>query len=215
MLTKLKEKVQQLLASEARVAHSIGLTPNVVTVFGFVLSFFAALAYALVMAPSKPYLLLVAVVLLMASGFCDTLDGILARTYQQATVFGGFLDSLLDRYADVFMFAGIIISGACNLLAGLAALASSLMVSYSRARAEAAGIKMESIGIAERPERIIILAASSLVAIIWFPALNIGVIIIALLATVTVLQRGLHFYKSNQSRSREQKEDVTEIKIAT
>jgi hypothetical protein len=54
---------------------------------------------------------------------------------------------------------------------------------------------MESIGIAERPERIIILAVFSLVAIFWLPALNIGVIIIAVLATVTVLQRGFHVYK--------------------
>ena len=150
----------------------------------------------------------------MASGFCDTLDGILARTYHQATAFGGFLDSLLDRYADAFMFAGILISGACNLFAGLAALASSLMVSYSRARAEAIGIKMESIGIAERPERIIILAASSLVAIFWFPALNIGVIIIAVLATFTVLQRGIHVYNSTKSQSLEQKEALRqEVKM--
>ena len=69
------------------------------------------------------------------------------------------------------------------------------MVSYSRARAEAAGIKMESIGIAERPERMIILAAASLVAVFWLPALAIGVIIIAVLATITVLQRGLHVYR--------------------
>ena len=142
-----------------------------------------------------PLWLLAAVFLLMASGFCDTLDGILARTYKQASAIGGFLDSLLDRYADAFVLGGIIVSGLCNIFAGLAALASSLMVSYSRARAEAAGIKMESIGIAERPERIIILAVFSLVAIFWLPALNIGVIIIAVLATVTVLQRGFHVYK--------------------
>ena len=196
MLTKLKQKVQHLLSSEARAAHKIGLTPNIVTIFGFILSFFAAVAYALVMNHFQQYYLLAAVLLLMASGFCDTLDGILARTYNQASAFGGFLDSLLDRYADAFVLAGIMISGACNLIAGLAALASSLLVSYSRARAEASGIKMESIGIAERPERIIILAASSIAAILWFPALNIGVIIIAVVATFTVLQRGVHVYKS-------------------
>ncbi len=194
MLTKLKHKVQNLLSSEARVAHRIGLTPNIVTAFGFALSFFAASAYAFV-TQSQPLFLIIAVILLMLSGFCDTLDGILARTYQQATAFGGFLDSLLDRYADAFMFTGIIVSGACNILAGFAALASSLMVSYSRARAEAAGIKMETIGIAERPERILIVAASSLAAIFWFPALNLGVIVVAILATITVLQRGLHVYK--------------------
>ena len=202
MLTKLKQKVQQLLSSEAKAAHRIGLTPNIVTIIGFVLSSFAAIAYALV-TPQQPLWLLVAVILLMASGFCDTLDGVLARTYQQASAFGGFLDSLLDRYADAITFAGIIISGASiifnatfTLVVGLAALASSFMVSYSRARAEAAGVKMESIGIAERPERIIILASTSLVGIFWLPALAIGVLLIAVLATVTVLQRGLHAYNS-------------------
>ena len=208
MLTKLKKKVQQLLSSEAKAAHRIGLTPNTVTIIGFVLSFFAAIAYALV-TPQQTLWLLVAVILLMASGFCDTLDGVLARTYQQASAFGGFLDSLLDRYADAITFAGIIISGASiifnatfTLIVGLAALASSFMVSYSRARAEAAGVKMESIGIAERPERILILAATSLVGIFWLPALAIGVLLIAVLATVTVLQRGLHAYNSLRTKEK-------------
>lgn len=199
MLTKLKQKVQQMLSSEAKAAHKIGLTPNIVTIVGFALAFLAAVAYA-VTTQEQPLWLLVAVILLMASGFCDTLDGILARTYQQASVFGGFLDSLLDRYADAFVLTGIIISGLCNLIVGLVALASSLMVSYTRARAEAAGIKMESIGIAERPERIIILAAASIVAIFWLQALNIGVAIIAVLATATVIQRGLHVYKVLKNR---------------
>ena len=201
MLTKLKQKVQQMLSSEAKVAHKIGLTPNIVTGIGFLLAFLAAVSYALT-SKNQLWWLLVGVALLMASGFCDTLDGILARTYQQASTFGGFLDSLLDRYADAFVFAGIIISGAgiiisstFTLVAGLSALASSFMVSYSRARAESAGIKMESIGIAERPERILILAATSLIAFFWLPALNIGVVIISLLTTITVLQRGWHVHK--------------------
>jgi phosphatidylglycerophosphate synthase len=201
MLTKLKQKVQQILSSEAKAAHRIGLTPNIVTVIGFLLAFFAAVSYALT-TQNQPWWLLVAVALLMASGFCDTLDGILARTYQQASPFGGFLDSLLDRYADAFVFAGIIISGAgiivnstFTLIAGLSALASSFVVSYSRARAEAAGIKMESIGVAERPERILILAATSIIAFFYLPALNMGVVIISVLATITVLQRAWHVYK--------------------
>jgi archaetidylinositol phosphate synthase len=194
MLTKLKQKVQLLLSSEVNAVHRIGLTPNMVSIVGFVLAVLAASAYAIT-TQNQPLWLLVAVALLMASGYCDTLDGALARTFQQATSFGGFLDSLLDRYADVFVLAGIIISGLCNLAAGLAALASSLMVSYARARAEAAGVKMESVGLAERPERIIILAVASLVAVFYLPFLNIGVIVIAFLATVTVVQRVFHAYK--------------------
>jgi len=202
MLTKLKQKVQQALASEAAVAHRIGLTPNIVSAIGFVLSFMAGVCYALT-SQEQTWWLLAAVIFLMLSGFCDTLDGILARTYKQASTFGGFLDSLLDRYADAFAFAGIIISGAgiiinaqFILIAGLAALASSFMVSYSRARAEATGMKMESIGFAERPERILILAASSIAGIFWLPALNIGVVVIVVLATITVLQRAGHVYRT-------------------
>lgn len=199
MLTKLKKKVQQMLSSEAKVAHRIGLTPNMVSALGLLLSLFSAVAYALAL--NQPLLLLSATILLLASGFCDTLDGILARNYQQANVLGGFFDSLLDRYADAAVFAGVIIGGLCNPAWGLAALAGSLLVSYSRARAEAAGIKMESVGLAERAERMLILAAVSVIAIFWFSALNIGIILLAALSNLTVLQRGLHVYNSLKKKT--------------
>ena len=105
--------------------------------------------------------------LLLASGFCDALDGTLARLYQQTTTFGGFLDSLLDRYADATILSGIILGELCNLFWGLTALTGSLLVSYTRARAEAAGVKMETVGIAERAERLVILATASFLSIAW------------------------------------------------
>ena len=193
MLTKLKKKVQKLLSTEARVAHNVGLTPNMISVVGIVLSVLAAVAYA--MGLGQPLLLLVAVFLLLASGFFDTLDGVLARSFQQATVFGGFFDSLLDRYADAIVYSGIIIGGLCDVSWGLAALAGSMLVSYSRARAEAAGIKMESVGLAERAERMLVLAVASIAAFFWLPSLNWGIIVLAVLSNFTVLQRGLHAYR--------------------
>jgi archaetidylinositol phosphate synthase len=204
MLTKLKQKVQEMLTGAAHAAHKIGLTPNIISVIGLALAIFSAAAYAMVQ--NQPVLLLLAVVLLLASGFCDILDGVLARTHQQASVFGGFFDSLLDRYADAAVYAGVIIGGLCDPAWGLVALAGSLLVSYSRARAEAAGIKMESVGIAERAERMIILAVASLVAFFWpqvltvgfltISALNIGIIILAVLSNFTVLQRAVHVYRA-------------------
>ena len=211
MLTKIKKQVQHALTAQAQAAHKIGLTPNKVSVIGFVLSFLVAVAYALV-TPAQSFFLLVAVALILASGFCDALDGIIARTYQQTTAFGGFLDSMLDRYSDALAYAGIIISGGSILpgvpstltpIAILAAMVSSFMVSYSRARAEAIGIKMESVGIAERAERIIILMAASIAGFFWLPALAIGVLIIAVLATFTVLQRGLHVYQALKNQSKQ------------
>jgi archaetidylinositol phosphate synthase len=193
MLTKLKKQIQQLLSTEAKIAHNIGLTPNAISVIGIALSILAAVAYAYGL--NQPCLLIVAVLLLLASGFCDTLDGIIARNYQQATTFGGFFDSLLDRYADAIVYSAIIIGGLCDVFWGLAALAGSLLVSYSRARAEAAGIKMESVGLAERAERMLILAVASLAAFFWLPSLEIGIIVLAVLSNFTVLQRGVHVYR--------------------
>lgn len=199
MLTKLKKKVQQMLTSQARAASKIGLTPNKVSIIGFLLALSSAVAYAL--APDHLWLLFLATLFLLASGFCDTLDGIIARNFQQATVFGGFLDSVLDRYADAAVYAGIIIAGLANPFWGLMALVGSLLVSYSRARAEAAGIKMESIGLAERAERMLILSAVSIIAFFWLDALNYGIILLAVLTNLTVIQRALHVYRELKKKT--------------
>jgi len=188
-----------MLTLEAKAAHSIGLTPNTVTLIGLALALLSASAYAL--AQGQPLWILLATILLLASGFCDALDGVIARIYQQTSMFGGFLDSLMDRYADAAVYAGVIVGGLCDPLWGLAALAGSMMVSYSRARAEAAEIKMESVGLAERAERMLILSIASLAAIFWLSALNIGIILLAVLSNFTVLQRGLHVYNSLKKKS--------------
>jgi len=199
MLTKLKKRVQAMFTTETKAAHKIGLTPNRVSAIGIVLAFLSALAYTAWQ--TNTFYLLLATVLLLLSGLCDALDGILARLYHETTPFGGFLDSLLDRYVDAIVYAGILISGLCDPLWGLTALIGSLLVSYTRARAEATGIKMESIGLAERAERIIILAIASITAAFWQPktVMNAGIILLAVLSNLTVLQRSLHVYKKLKS----------------
>ena len=204
MLTRLKQKVQQALTVEAKAAHRIGLTPNMISVIGAALAFLSAFAYwAYGTWQTQKLYILLATVMLLLSGFCDALDGVLARLYQETTAFGGFLDSLLDRYADAAVYAGIIVGGLCNPFWGLTALVGSLLVSYARARAEAAGIKMESVGLVERAERIIMLAAASIAAVFWQPttAMNVGIILIAILSNLTVLQRGLYVYGKLKKKS--------------
>ncbi len=190
-----------MLTTEAKVAHKLGLTPNRISIIGFILAMASAVSYAL--AAQQAWLLLLAVFFTLASGFCDTMDGIVARTFKQTTAFGGFFDSVLDRYADGAAYAGIIVAGLCNFalgsfwgpIAALATLVGSMLVSYTRARAEAIGIKMESVGIAERAERMLILAVFSIVAYFWLPALGWGVALLAVLSNITVIQRALHVYK--------------------
>lgn len=195
MLTKLKQKIQKLLATQARIAQRIGLTPNTITIIGIALAIFSAIAYTQ-WQRNNTYLIL-ATALLLLSGYCDALDGALARLTQQTTPFGGFLDSLLDRYADAVVYAAVIISGLCEPAWGLAALIGSLLVSYTRAKAESIQIKMETIGIAERPERIIILAIATIIAYFWQPetTINIAIIVLAALTNLTVLQRSVHVYR--------------------
>jgi len=199
MLTKLKKKVQATLSTEAEIAHRIGLTPNKVSAMGIALAFLSAFAFAAWQ--THILYLLLATVLLLLSGFCDALDGAIARLYQETTAFGGFLDSLLDRYADAAVYAGIIMGGLCNPFWGLTAFVGSLLVSYARARAEAAGIKMESVGLAERAERIIILATASIIAIFWLPAIDTGMILLAVLSNLTVLQRSLRVYNELKKKA--------------
>jgi archaetidylinositol phosphate synthase len=203
LLTKLKQQIQQMLTTEAKIAHKLGLTPNRISIIGFILALASAVSYA-VATPASLWLLLLATFFMLASGFCDTMDGIVARTFTQSTVFGGFFDSVLDRFADGAAYAGIIIAGLCSeafkssylgTLFALTALVASMLVSYTRARAEVIGVKMESVGIAERAERMLILGAVSIIGFFWLPALGYGVALIAILSIITVLQRVLHVYK--------------------
>ena len=197
-----------MLTSQANVAHKIGLTPNKISTIGFILALASAVSFALT-TPQYSWLLILAVVFLLASGFCDTIDGIVARIFGQTTVFGGFFDSVLDRYADAAVYAAIIVAGLCNpvwgyfwgSVWGLSALAGSIMVSYTRARAEAAGIKMESIGLAERAERMLILAVFSIIAFFWLPALGYGIALLAVLANFTVIQRVVYVYKTLKKKA--------------
>jgi archaetidylinositol phosphate synthase len=199
MLTRLKAKIQQLLSGEARFAHEVGLTPNAVSGFGIAFALLSAVTYW--KSSSNTLLLVLAVIFLLLSGFCDALDGVLARLYGETTVFGGFLDSLLDRYSDAAILGGIIFGGFCDMSWGFVAVIGTLLVSYARARAEAAGVKMESIGLAERPERMVVLVVASLITLVWLDALRWSIILLAFLTNLTVLQRVTYFYKTAKKKT--------------
>jgi archaetidylinositol phosphate synthase len=176
--------------------HSIGLTPNHVSILGIIFAVLSALTYW--QWKFNSFFLILAPLLMLVSGFFDALDGAMARLYGETTKFGGFFDSLLDRYADAVILCGIILGGLTEVYWGLAALLGSLLVSYSRARAEAAGVKMESVGLAERAERLILLALASFLAFIWVDALNWGILVLAILTNLTVVQRAIYFHRASK-----------------
>ena len=203
VLTRLKERVQKLMLTEARVAHSIGLTPNQVSLLGILATLGAAYCYW--NSQVSDLFLTIAALLLLVSGFFDSLDGVLARAYGETTLFGGFLDSLLDRYSDAIILVsiifGLLIADSQSWsLVGFAAVIGSLLVSYCRARAEAAGIKMETVGFAERAERIIIVVAASFLNLLWVDALRWSVLLLAVLTNLTVMQRAVYFWKASRKK---------------
>ena len=165
-------------------AAKIGLTPNVVSVLGF----FTALVSAYLVVRGN---LIFAAIFVIISGFLDVLDGAIARVTGRVTKFGGFLDSLLDRYSDVVILSSIIYTSLCPLFWGLVALAGSLLVSYARARGEALGVEMAGVGVAERADRLVIL---SLGLLLNFPSW--AVILVAVLSHVTVGIRALRVWSS-------------------
>lgn len=199
MLTRFKERVQSLLATEARLLHEVGMTANQVSAIGIIFAFLASCFYW--SWRFNRVFLVIAPIFFLLSGFFDALDGVVARLYGETTVFGGFLDSLLDRYADAIILVAIIVSGLCDALWGSVALVGSLLVSYTRAKAEAAGTRIETVGLVERAERILILTTASFAAFFLTEALNWSVIVLAVLTNLTVLQRTIYFY--NVSRQKE------------
>jgi archaetidylinositol phosphate synthase len=192
--SRLKKWFEGVVLAGVKPFADAGVTPNTVTIIGLIVSLVSAWCYY-----SWTYsslLLPVAAMLILLSGLFDAVDGIIARTKGKVTVFGGFLDSVSDRYADAMVLAGITLGGLCNPIAGFAALIGSLMVSYTRSRAEAAGVNMAGVGLAERAERMLILAAVTFIAVLWIDALNYGIILLAILSHATVIQRTIHFKRN-------------------
>jgi archaetidylinositol phosphate synthase len=148
----------------------------------FFCSLAAALAFVVVVEPSVKGV--TAGTLLLLSGLLDATDGAMARLYGEVSHFGAFLDSLLDRISEIVVYWSLVYSGLVDWTIGLAALSVSLMVSYARARAEHLGSQMKGVGIAERPERLLILIVAAFVS-----QLNVGVLLITLLSAITVVQR--------------------------
>ncbi len=186
MKAELKEGGRRVLEPVAAVLERIGLTPNQVTLIGLLLSLLAGAAVA-----RGQFVL--TTVLLVAGSLCDVLDGSLARRSGRSTRFGAFLDSTMDRYAEMGLFLGLAVYFASRmdiLFVGITfvAAAGSLLVSYARARAEGLGIAC-NVGLMERPERLVVLILASAFGPF---AMRIALCVLAVLTHFTALQRVRH-----------------------
>lgn len=166
-----------------------GISPMQLTLAGAALSLLTGVIYA------KGYLFLGGIVLFVA-GAADLLDGLLARTTGKTSSFGAFLDSVVDRYSDFFVFAGLatyfVRSGEIFwFFVTLGIILGSVVISYTKARAENF-IENCGVGIFGRSERIVVLIAASLVT----PLLKLALLVLLIGTHTTAVRRILHTKKT-------------------
>jgi CDP-diacylglycerol--glycerol-3-phosphate 3-phosphatidyltransferase len=192
MLKMLRPALARVLEPAGRALARTPLTPNAVTVIGTL----GVMASALILFPAGELFPGAAVCTVFV--LADMLDGALARIKGTSGPFGAFLDSTLDRVADAAIFGGL----ACyfvlhghgprdRVMAAVAlyCLVTGALVSYAKARAQSLGMDAD-VGIAERPERIIIgLVASGLSGLGVPYVLPVGLWLLAAVSTVTFGQR--------------------------
>lgn len=168
----------------------LGFSPDALTLTGLVLALFAGFYVA-----RGAYL--AAALLLFLGGLCDILDGSMARRDGRSSKRGAFLDSTLDRLAEIALFVGLVVLYRERIVLQLItvlALTGSLMTSYARARAEGLGVECK-VGLLERPERLTLLILGLLLApfrIGGYGVLELIIAALALLTYLTTAQRIVH-----------------------
>jgi len=175
-----------------------GVHPNAITIAGFVVTVAGALAY------SRDHVR-TAGLLVLLGGLCDVIDGRVARVSGLASKFGNFFDSMLDRISEIAMYVGLMTLYNAHQLRFIdiwmiyviaLALGGSLMVSYTRAKAESLGFDC-SVGLMQRGERILLLGLGSLVfGWSWNgTVLTSVIVIVAALTGATAVQRIFWVYR--------------------
>jgi CDP-diacylglycerol--glycerol-3-phosphate 3-phosphatidyltransferase len=180
-----------LLEKIVSAIAATGINPNVLTLLGLIVNFWAAVLFATGMFRS-------AALVIFFAGFLDMLDGQVARRAKRVTAFGAFFDSTLDRYSDMALYMGLLVYYAVNgrsayVVLAAVATAGSVMVSYSRARAESL-IPTCKVGFMERPERVVLLILGGL-----FDRMAPALWVISVVSTITVIQRIVYTWQETKA----------------
>ncbi|TMI07653.1 CDP-alcohol phosphatidyltransferase family protein [Candidatus Bathyarchaeota archaeon] len=187
MLSKIQYLVEGHFQRAAGAFNKTGWTPNSVTAVGFLLTLVASLLYSTGL--GTVWLIWGVVLALLVGTYFDAVDGAMARRYHLISKMGGILDSVLDRVGEIALYSSLFIGGLVPGWLSLWALSASLMVSYIRARVDVEGVKLKGVGLAERPERLLILIFATIFAVFSSLSLEAGVGLIALLSSLTIVER--------------------------
>ena len=177
-----------LLDAIVRLLALSRINPNILTLMGLVVNTYAAFLFGYANGENQRRMFFYAGLVIIGSGFFDLVDGRVARASNRVTRFGGFFDSVVDRYSDASLFFGLLVYYARGnrffyvVLTALVMI-SAIMVSYARARAESI-IGTCRVGFLERPERLVLLIIGAL-----FNVMAPALWVIAVLSTITVVHR--------------------------
>jgi archaetidylinositol phosphate synthase len=180
VLDKLRGRLNGATLRVGRAASRVMPSPTSWTVIGALFSILAAAYFATGGYRAE----LMGGFFVLVSGFFDIIDGAVARATNRISKRGSFLDSTLDRVGETSIYLGILIGNYTSPVIVFLALSCSLLVSYSRAKADSLSINLAGVGIGERSERLSVLVISSFLGI-----LPLGVLVIAGLAAVTFAAR--------------------------
>jgi archaetidylinositol phosphate synthase len=192
LLNKLRGMLEPILARIGKTFASTGVSANGWTGVGLAVSVLAAFVYSsngFLNFSWTPWNLAAVVggIILLLSGFFDIVDGSVARVTRQISKKGAFLDSVFDKVSEVAIFGGIAYGQLADSFWCLVALGTSLLVSYTRARAESLGGKLTGVGIGERAERLLIIAIIGMIPV--KEAMQWAMIIVSIVASITLAQR--------------------------
>jgi CDP-diacylglycerol--glycerol-3-phosphate 3-phosphatidyltransferase len=176
------------------------ISPNALTFIGLMINIAAAVLFGYANSHNYTRLFFYAGLVIIGAGIFDMVDGRVARATNQVTTFGGFFDSVIDRYSDVALFFGLLVFYAREkhffyLVLVAFVMASSVMVSYTRARAESL-IGSCKVGFMERPERIVLVIIGALFA--RWGAMAPVLWVLAVLSTVTIIHRIIYTYQQTR-----------------
>ncbi|GKS62637.1 hypothetical protein YTPLAS21_20950 [Candidatus Nitrosocosmicus sp.] len=190
MLNNLRNKFDPIFEKVGRGFASLGFGPSFWTWIGLILSVISAIMFSL-HSPAIGVDWYTATFLgslfLIIAGFFDAVDGAVARVTKRSSPLGGYLDSVIDKVSEIIVFVGIMIGSFTNPVLVLVGLSLSLLVSYTRAKGDGLGVDLKGKGIAERAERILIIAILGFIP--FSDNMSVALWIISILSAITVLER--------------------------
>lgn len=204
VLDRFRPSADRLLAP---VAARMGrVNPNSISWAALLAALFAGVAFYF----GGPWLLVLAIVLILLSSYLDALDGKVAKMFGKASARGDFIDHVFDRYADVFLLGGVAFGAAyCPLWLGALAIIGVLLTSYMGTQAQAVGQGRRYAGLLGRADRLVLLAAGGLAQLLLAPsggmswgvgAASFGPLgwimaLFAVLANATAVQRAIGIWR--------------------